>query len=336
MQDGCYTTFKQTKSPIKVSLMKPVQPIRSQLSVGSPRREVPLDPAADAYVTLPAEPLARILISDDDAAIRRIYTTILPAHGLSVIEVPGGDGWATLELAQRTRPALVLSDLNKPGLDGVQIRHYVRNDPQTKQIPYLLISAIDAPTSPATPLDDTLPKPFTIAELLYRITTLLGLSSAEHTRLAMYALNQTMFAVHHPAMGLPSVHSVAATLPLVMSRPDWTAASVNISDFAHQVRLRGRASADALLARFAYELRRITPATCVLGHSGFDSHLVLVGPSADVAYTLRRFAERWASVSALAVRLAPRLPLPHLRVRQMPPQSADTPCDLVALRHLLS
>lgn len=260
------------------------------------------------------QPIARILVSDDDPAIRRIYATLLPAHGMEIIEAPGGDGWATLELAQRVRPWLLLTDVNKPGLDGQRLRAALRTDRRTAHLPILTVSAIDLHAPEYGPLDDTLVKPFSFGLLLHRLTTMLPLTTAAHTRLVAYALTQPTIEDAHPITGLPGMHAVAAALPTITAEPGWAALSLTLADFRRQVRLRGRAGAEALLARMAGALRDVRT-DLLIGHTGMDAQIVIIGPAPAVARATAHIHSGINGARALATRLAPNAPLPFFRIR---------------------
>ncbi|NTU85641.1 MAG: response regulator, partial [Chloroflexales bacterium] len=142
------------------------------------------------HIPLPDEsfrPLARVLVSDDDPAIRTLYGAILADHGFEYIGAPAGDGRATLELARRARPQLLVTDVNKPGLDGHALRATLRASSATAHIPILMVSAIDPGSDPRRtqpgPLDDYLIKPFLTEALVYRAAALLPLDDAAHDRL---------------------------------------------------------------------------------------------------------------------------------------------------------
>jgi CheY-like chemotaxis protein len=263
---------------------------------------------------LALQPVARILVSDDDPAIRRIYTALLTAHGMEIVEVPGGDGWATLELVRSVRPWLLLTDVNKPGLDGQRLRAMVRADRRTARMPILTVSAIDLHTPDQGPLDDTLLKPFSFGLLLYRLTALLPLTSAAHTRLAAYALAHPGIEETHPITGLPALHAVAAALPIATAQPGWAAVSVSLADFRRQVRLRGRIGAEALLTRMAGALRGCAN-DLLIGHTGLDAQIVIAGPAPLVARAAAQVQSGFDGARALAARLAPHAPMPLFRIR---------------------
>ena len=80
----------------------------------------------------------RVLLIDDDAAIRMLCSVNLRALGIEVIEAEdGADG---LELARRERPDLVLLDVSMPGLDGFQVAELVRCHRKTRHIPLMFLS----------------------------------------------------------------------------------------------------------------------------------------------------------------------------------------------------
>ncbi len=81
----------------------------------------------------------RVLIVDDDAAIRMVCAISLQAEGLDVLEA--ADGLGGLEQARRQRPDLVLTDVRMPGLDGFQLAYVLRADGRTRSIPLIFLSA---------------------------------------------------------------------------------------------------------------------------------------------------------------------------------------------------
>lgn len=288
---------------------------RTEPQYDSQRACLPASARHVAAAPLLPPPLARILVSDDDPAIRRIYAALLPAHGMEIIEAPGGDGWATVELAQRVRPWLLLTDVNKPGLDGQRVRAALRADRRTTRLPILTVSAIDLHAPEYGPCDDTLVKPFSFGLLLHRLTMLLPLTAAAHTRLVAYALAQPLIEAAHPITGLPGLHALAAALPHLTAQPDWAAVSFHLVDLRRQMRLRGRVGAEAVLVRLADLLPQVD-ADLVVGHSGLDAQVVVVGPAAAVLRAAAQAQAGLHGVYALATRLNPRAPLPLIRMRR--------------------
>ena len=114
--------------------------------------------------------VARVLLADDNADMRE-YVTRLLKEEYDVEAV--GDGAAALAAARARLPDLVLADVMMPTLDGFGLLQALRDDPRTRELPIVLLSArageearIDGMRAGA---DDYLVKPFTARELLARV-----------------------------------------------------------------------------------------------------------------------------------------------------------------------
>ena len=116
-----------------------------------------------------------ILVVDDDAKIVRLVRTYLERDGFSV--VTAADGPAALDAIERHRPALVVLDLMLPELDGRAVVRAVRRDDEAGATPILIISArgstLDRIAGLEDGADDYLPKPFSPAELVLRVKSIL-------------------------------------------------------------------------------------------------------------------------------------------------------------------
>jgi DNA-binding response OmpR family regulator len=133
-------------------------------------------PAPDkSAMELAAIPAAPILVVDDDAKIVRLVRTYLERDGFSV--ETAGDGPAALEAIESHRPALVVLDLMLPELDGRAVIRAVRRDDEAGRTPILVLSArsstIDRIAGLEDGADDYLPKPFSPAELVLRVKSIL-------------------------------------------------------------------------------------------------------------------------------------------------------------------
>ena len=116
-----------------------------------------------------------ILVVDDDAKIVRLVRTYLEREGYAV--VTAGDGPAALDAIERHEPALVVLDLMLPELDGRAVIRAVRRDEEAGATPILVLSArgstVDRIAGLADGADDYLPKPFSPAELVLRVKSIL-------------------------------------------------------------------------------------------------------------------------------------------------------------------
>jgi len=130
-----------------------------------------------AMTDQPAAPLPErpILVVDDDAKIVRLVRTYLERDGFSV--VTAADGPAALEAIERHRPALVVLDLMLPEMDGRAVIRAVRRDDEAGATPIIILSArgstIDRIAGLEDGADDYLPKPFSPAELVLRVKSIL-------------------------------------------------------------------------------------------------------------------------------------------------------------------
>jgi len=114
------------------------------------------------------EPSPRILVVDDEPAIRRFLRASLSAHGYTVFEAAnGGDA---VHAVPTHRPDLLILDLGLPDLDGVEVTRIVR---EWSQVPIIVLSVREREQEKIAALDagadDYLTKPFGMGELLARI-----------------------------------------------------------------------------------------------------------------------------------------------------------------------
>ena len=89
---------------------------------------------------MPATPLKRILVVDDDPDIRETLAELLQEEGYAVSSAAHG-GEALSALRTDPRPDLILLDLMMPIMDGWQFRAEQKKDPELASIPVVIISA---------------------------------------------------------------------------------------------------------------------------------------------------------------------------------------------------
>jgi len=118
---------------------------------------------------------ARLLMIDDDARLSAMVGDYLRGAGYKV-DVAGSLGQGRERLAADAFDALVL-DLMLPDGDGLDLCRELRNNPRTRQLPLLMLTARGEPMDRIVGLelgaDDYLPKPFEPRELLARVKALL-------------------------------------------------------------------------------------------------------------------------------------------------------------------
>jgi DNA-binding response OmpR family regulator len=115
---------------------------------------------------------AKILVVDDEAAVRRILTTRLTMAGYQV--VVAADGEEALDIFQLESPSLIVLDVMLPKLDGYGVCRQLRRH---SDVPIIMLSALSTIADRITGLDlgadDYLGKPFSPKELEARINTIL-------------------------------------------------------------------------------------------------------------------------------------------------------------------
>ena len=111
---------------------------------------------------------ATILVVDDEPQIRRVLRSTLSSQGYVIIEAK--DGEEGIEVARKTKPDLVLLDVNMPGMGGIEACREIRRG---SSAPIIMLTVRNAERDKVLALDagadDYVVKPFGIEELLARI-----------------------------------------------------------------------------------------------------------------------------------------------------------------------
>jgi DNA-binding response OmpR family regulator len=119
--------------------------------------------------------LTRVLVIDDEAPIRLLCRVNLEAEKMEVFEAK--DGPTGLEEAKRTDPDVILLDVMMPMLDGWRVAEHLLDDPKTKDIPIIFLTARAEFRDRARGLDiggiDYVTKPFNPLELASLVRNLL-------------------------------------------------------------------------------------------------------------------------------------------------------------------
>jgi DNA-binding response OmpR family regulator len=116
-----------------------------------------------------------VLVVEDDPSVRGLLQTLLSAEGYEV--VTASDGLAGLVKLASSHPSLVLLDLMMPDLGGVRVLEEMRDDPELRDIPVIVVTGkIDAVPGMRDLLgeDNVFLKPFAVGELLGRVADVTG------------------------------------------------------------------------------------------------------------------------------------------------------------------
>jgi sigma-B regulation protein RsbU (phosphoserine phosphatase) len=126
---------------------------------------------------IPGRARGTILIVDDTPDNLTLLSQMLAEHGYHVRPIP--EGPLALEAVQADPPDLILLDIRMPEMDGYQVCEHLKADAQTRDIPVIFISALDATQDKLKAFHtggvDYVTKPFQAAEVLARVETHLAL-----------------------------------------------------------------------------------------------------------------------------------------------------------------
>jgi CheY-like chemotaxis protein len=111
----------------------------------------------------------KILIADDDPSIVDSLKMMLELEGYDVRTTTNGE---TIYKMEKEYPDLLILDIWMSGQDGREICKYLKNEPHTKHIPIIMISASKDVKKSAkdSGADDFIEKPFEQEELLKKIS----------------------------------------------------------------------------------------------------------------------------------------------------------------------
>lgn len=123
----------------------------------------------------------RVLVVDDEPKNLKLLQIRLKNIGYEVsTAIDGADGF---EVAKREKPAIIVSDLMMPKVDGVEFLKNIREDEELKDVGFILLTARDTHESTVEGLsggaDDYITKPFDTEELFARIKTNIRVSNLQ-------------------------------------------------------------------------------------------------------------------------------------------------------------
>lgn len=118
-----------------------------------------------------------VLVVDDEPSIVDLLCEFLEEAGYRALLARNGR--SALAIARRERPALVITDRNMPGIDGVEVLRRLRSSPVTSNIPVVIMSS----TRPSIEGAERVPflaKPFDLDDMLATVATYAGLPDESH------------------------------------------------------------------------------------------------------------------------------------------------------------
>jgi chemosensory pili system protein ChpA (sensor histidine kinase/response regulator) len=115
-----------------------------------------------------------VMVVDDSITVRRVTERLLERNGMRVVTAK--DGVDAVSLLRDHKPDVMLLDIEMPRMDGYEVAKHVRNDPQLRDIPIIMITSRVGQKHRARAIesgvDDYLGKPYQENQLLAAIETL--------------------------------------------------------------------------------------------------------------------------------------------------------------------
>ena len=84
--------------------------------------------------------MSKVMVVEDDASLREIYSIRITAEGYDVVSA--GDGEEALAVAVREKPDLILSDIMMPKISGFDMLDILRSTPETAGIKVIMMTAL--------------------------------------------------------------------------------------------------------------------------------------------------------------------------------------------------
>ncbi|MCK4305938.1 MAG: response regulator [Candidatus Eisenbacteria sp.] len=179
-----------------------------------------------------------ILVVEDEQDIRELLEYNLSREGFTVS--CAGCGEDGLELAQAKRPDLVVLDLMLPGIDGLEVCRRLRKDPDSENIPIVMLTAKGEESDIVAGLevgaDDYVTKPFSAKVLISRIRAVLRRNRREpHDEKDRIQIHDLVIDVrrHEVRVGKELVrltYTEFSLLRFLASRPGWVFTRYQIVD----------------------------------------------------------------------------------------------------------
>jgi|SRR5665213_79575 len=143
--------------------------------------------------------MKNILVIDDKEEIRNLIKAVLDNYGFNVLEADNGR--LGVQMLRQQKPALVICDINMPGMDGYETLGAVRESSLTAPIPFILMTGLVSRDGFRRGMvcgaDDYLLKPFTTDELIEAVMSRLARQTDFQIEADQRAQRLHEYAAHH-------------------------------------------------------------------------------------------------------------------------------------------
>ncbi len=186
--------------------------------------------------------MSRILVVDDDRASCGLLEEFLCVAGYEVSQAH--TGWQALGRFAELRPDLLLLDVMMPGVDGFEICRRLKDNPETRLTPIVLVTGLSATEDRIRGIeagaDDFLSKPFDRSELLARVRSLLNLKAytdeLERAESVVFALAKSIEAKDHYTAGhCERLSNLAAELGRRIGLPEEQIIALRRAGIVHDI-----------------------------------------------------------------------------------------------------
>jgi CheY-like chemotaxis protein len=117
-----------------------------------------------------------ILVVDDSATVRKFVSVSLSMQGFRVVTAE--DGMDALEKLPREHVDLIITDLNMPNMDGMELARTLRDNPLYKEMPIIILTSLQEKSlkteSETLGINSFLNKPFSLEKVQYEVAKYLS------------------------------------------------------------------------------------------------------------------------------------------------------------------
>ena len=257
-------------------------------------------------MTLVERESSRILVVDDDRAMRLLMRHKLERDGYVVEEA--ADGGSAIAMFQRTSPDIVLMDASMPEMDGFTACSEIRKLPGGQTTPVLIVTSLDDDGSIADAFragaTDYLSKPLHWTVLRHRLRRVIGESRAQ---------KRIDHIAHHDSLtGLPNRMLVLDRLERALARARRykemvAVVNLDLDGFKHINDTMGHETGDALLMEVAGRLAHLTRKSDTVARFGGDEFVLLVSTASERGVSVVRTTHPRCAVQTFPPRAQGRL-----------------------------
>lgn len=154
--------------------------------------------------------MSKVMVVEDDAALREIYSIRITAEGYEVVSA--GDGEEALAMAVREKPDLILSDVMMPKISGFDMLDILRATPETANIKVVMMTALSS--------DDQRQRGERLGADRYLVKSQVGIEDVVNTIHEVLGDRAAPVAVEPaPAVAAPAPESAPAPTPAPVPAP---------------------------------------------------------------------------------------------------------------------